>query len=73
MWFQPDENTGDCKISYSVVATTDVRQLQKKPVATLSHVRHVRDCNLIAMGFAEKTVAKKQHVTAIAKKTVAKK
>jgi hypothetical protein len=30
MWLQPDENTGDCKISYSVVATTDVRRLQKK-------------------------------------------
>jgi hypothetical protein len=29
MWLQPGENTGDCKICYSVVATTDVLQLQK--------------------------------------------
>jgi hypothetical protein len=33
MWLQPDEDTGDCKISYSVVATTNVMRLQKKVVA----------------------------------------
>jgi hypothetical protein len=43
---QPDENTNDCKISYSEVATTDVRRLQKKAVAKN---KHVRDYNLIAM------------------------
>jgi hypothetical protein len=43
---QPDENKGDCKISYTAVATTDVRRLQKKVVAKN---KHVRDCNLIAM------------------------
>jgi hypothetical protein len=70
MWLQPDENTGDCKTSYSVVATVDVMRLQKKAVAKN---KHVRDCNLIAVCFAEKTVAKKQHVTAIAKTNSCKK
>jgi hypothetical protein len=46
MWLQPDENTRDCKISYSVVATTDVMRLQKKAAAKN---KHVRDCNLITM------------------------
>jgi hypothetical protein len=30
MWLQPGENTGDCNILYSVVATADVLLLQKK-------------------------------------------
>jgi hypothetical protein len=38
-----------------VVASTDVLRLQKKAVAKN---KHVRDCNLIAVCFAEKTVAK---------------
>jgi hypothetical protein len=46
MWLQPDENTGDCKKSYNVVATVDVMRLQKKAVAKN---KHVRDCNLIAV------------------------
>jgi hypothetical protein len=33
MWLQPGENTRDCNILYSVVATTDMLQLQKKTVA----------------------------------------
>jgi hypothetical protein len=59
------KNTGDCKISYSVVATIDVLRLQKAVAKTsmcvIATLSHVRDCR--------KTVAKK-HVSAIAKKQV---
>jgi hypothetical protein len=38
MWLQAGENTVDCLISYSVVATTDVPRLQKKTVVKPKHV-----------------------------------
>jgi hypothetical protein len=34
MWLQPGENTGDCNILYSVVATTDVLRSQKRQLQT---------------------------------------
>jgi hypothetical protein len=53
MWLQPSENTSDCKIRYSVVATTDVLRLQKKVAKTsicvIATLSHVHDCNLIAV------------------------
>jgi hypothetical protein len=45
MWLQPGENTGDCNILYSVVATTDVLWLQKRQLQN----QNVGDCNLVAV------------------------
>jgi hypothetical protein len=45
MWLQPGENTGDCNILYSVVATTDVLRLQKIQLQN----QNVGDCNIVAV------------------------
>jgi hypothetical protein len=61
MWLQPGENTVDCKISYSVAASTDVLRLQKKVakpsmcvIATFSQC----DCTLSAVWLQKKTVTR---------------
>jgi hypothetical protein len=46
MWLQPDENTGDCNILYSVVATTDVLRLQKRQLQT-QHVGGLQLCHSV--------------------------
>jgi hypothetical protein len=71
MWLQTGENTVDCLISYSVVATTDV-PLAKKTVAKTKHVSGCKPCRILAIAPLaqcdyKKTVAKK-HVIAIATK-----
>jgi hypothetical protein len=73
MWLQTDENTDDCLIGYSVVATTDVPRLQKKTVANPKHVSGCKPCRILAFAplaqcdYKKKNIRKKQ-VTAIATK-----
>jgi hypothetical protein len=66
---QPDENTGDCKISYIVVATTDVMRLQKKLLLKTSMcvIATLSQCDL------QKNSCKKTACDCDCKKTVAKK
>jgi hypothetical protein len=45
MWLQLGDNTGDCNILYSVLATTDVLRLQKRQLQN----QHEGDCNFAAV------------------------